>query len=328
MNGRPVAVVGCGVSIPGIAGSDDFYRSALAARPHQAGADEPALPWRGMRYKDRATKLALAAAKAALEDARLPITAAEQHDGDTFGVTVSSNLGNVDTVCRVVGIIRASGVNATSAMDLPNASSNVIASSIAICAGLRGLNLMLCNGATSGTDALYTAATAVRAGRAVRMLVVGVEPRTPESERLLRDSNGVSSGQAAFGEGAAALVLERGDAALERGVEPLAFIGRYSFSPTGVPPEALSRLESARGLWLPPNAYTGSVGREHSTKLDLSSTFGDLYGATGVMQALAAVMWLARNGGSTAVATTAQPRGSAAASIEIHRAFPSGANAC
>jgi monoamine oxidase len=38
-------------------------------------------------------------------------------------------------------------------MDLPNASSNVVASSVAIRFGLRGPNLMLCNGATSGLDA-------------------------------------------------------------------------------------------------------------------------------------------------------------------------------
>ena len=170
---------------------------------------------RGLLYKDRATQLALCAARGALVDAELLDEEGLAVPGESVGVVVSSNLGNLDTVCAVAATIAAETVARISPMDLPNASSNVVASTLAIRFGLRGPNLMLCNGATGGVDAVYWADVVIRAGRAERVLVVEVETRNEVVERLVGSSDGLL-------DGAAALVVEDGEAARARGAEPLA----------------------------------------------------------------------------------------------------------
>jgi 3-oxoacyl-[acyl-carrier-protein] synthase II len=316
-NGDRVAITGCGVYIPGIRDAAHFLRVTLGTERYGRADGEPSLPWRGLRYKDRATKLALAAAKAALEDAQLPFTAPEQQSGDSFGVVVSSNLGNVDTVCRALDTIRNRGVPATSPMDLPNCSSNVIASTIAICAGLRGLNLMLCNGTTSGTDALYIGMTAIRAGRASRMLVVGVEPGTSEAARVMstvpRRADGAST---APGEGAGAVLLESTAAAAQRSDRALGYLARCV--PGGCADLAcsLARLGARTpDLWFLPAGFTKTATAQESTssevdsarQIDLTTTFGDLYGATGVLQAVAATLWLGNAPAGSVAGTTGTP---------------------
>jgi hypothetical protein len=126
-------------------------------------------------------------------------------------------------------------------------------------------------------------------------------------------------------------VLESADAAAARGVAPIAYVGRYRFGGGGTTTDALTSADDTPGLWLTPNAFAdGSIGESRATlpQLSLSSTFGDLYGATGVMQALAATLWLAAAPRATALATTSHRGGAATANILIHGAQSSGAKAC
>ncbi|WP_019813086.1 beta-ketoacyl synthase N-terminal-like domain-containing protein, partial [Saccharomonospora saliphila] len=182
-------ITGTGVVLPGA----HDPASLSGGRPASAEPVDPALlvGRKGLRYKDRATRLAYCAADAALREAGLttgdgPATAdALTVPSASTGVVASSTLGNVDTVVRACEVIRSETVTGTSPMDLPNASSNVIASSVAIRFGLRGPNLMVCNGATGGLDAVRWAVTMLAAGRAERMLVLGVEPDTDEARALL-----------------------------------------------------------------------------------------------------------------------------------------------
>ena len=126
---------------------------------------------KGLRYKDEATLIALVAAKKVIEAAP-PMSEAQK---DRTAVIVSSNLCNLDTVITNSRIIADEHVNETSAMALPNASSNVVSASISIVNEMRGPNLMLCNGSESGLDALRLAQNLIQAGRADRVLIVGVE---------------------------------------------------------------------------------------------------------------------------------------------------------
>lgn len=175
---------------------------------------------KGLRYKDRATQLGYCLAAAALRDAGLLDKDGLMVSAGTTGTVVSSNFGNLSTVTGTLDTIRAETVTGTSPMDLPNASSNVIASSVAIRYGLRGPNFMLCNGETSGLDAVRWAAVAIAAGRADRMLVLGVEPDDEVGRRLLDGGHAVDGG--------AALVLESEDAAAARGSVARARVGRYT----------------------------------------------------------------------------------------------------
>ncbi|MFE9635238.1 beta-ketoacyl synthase N-terminal-like domain-containing protein [Streptomyces sp. NPDC006463] len=256
--GTTVVVTGAAVLLPGT----DTVR-ALADGPAVGGAPvEPAahVGKKGLRYKDRATQLGYALTAAALRDAGL--LGADEKDGLTVpaagvGVVASSNFGNLDTVTRALDTIREETVTATSPMDLPNASSNVIASSAAIRYGLRGPNLMVCNGETSGLDAVHWAATLIAAGRADRVLVLGIEPDNAVVRRLLGGARAVDGG--------AALVVESKAAAATRSATVRAVLGQYS--------RGAGELSPRGRRWQLP---------EH---------FGKASGASGVLQIAAAVGW-------------------------------------
>lgn len=156
-----------------------------------AGREEPPLDKvhlvvgrKGLLYKEAATRTALAAVHRALglpEGTRVP---APLPGGDRTAVVVSSNLGNVETVGDIVRHVREGRLGDVSALAGPNASSNIIASTIALRFGFGAANLMVCSGATGGLDALRAGARLLRAGRADRVVVAGAEPDDPVAARL------------------------------------------------------------------------------------------------------------------------------------------------
>ncbi|WP_280380313.1 beta-ketoacyl synthase N-terminal-like domain-containing protein [Nocardia wallacei] len=225
----PIAITGIGVASDRHHTADDLLDPAARAPGDAADRLRRELG-RGYRYKDRATKLGVLAAIRALRDNGQDSPAA------TTGVVVSSNFGNLQTVCDTARVIHAEGAGATSPMELPNASSNVIASTLAIHLGLRGPNVTLCNGAPSGLDALGWAVVLLRARRAHRVVVVGTESAT-EAAAALQDC-----APAHLFDGAAALVVERSTTAPAlrvhhccRGTDPADATAR-ALTATGHPP--------------------------------------------------------------------------------------------
>jgi 3-oxoacyl-[acyl-carrier-protein] synthase II len=316
-----IAVTGMGFELPG-----------WGERPILDALDGPVaygeldargtLGKKGLRYKDRATLLALCAVQKALRDRDLldmdPVRRAN------IGVCVSSNLGNMDTVCAVSETIHAEHVDRTSPMSLPVASSNVIPASIAIRYGLKAINLMLCNGATSGLDALHIAAKMLRSGRAEKMLVVGVEPLNAVSERLLIecDPEARSGPGSRPGEGAACLILEPIVDGLS--VESYGTLGGYEFFAPG----ASMRTSSAKpDVWFVP-AQTTARARSHVEAaqaseladvpvVDTTSNTGELYGALGVFQALVAPLYLRLTGGGLALLSNGLTFGDGLSSLQL-----------
>ncbi len=257
-----VLITGLGLELPG---ANTSTVSAISPENLISSAFDPKIrvARKGIRYKDHATLLAMSAGWQAIIDAQLPDDPEKQVEAPRFGVVVSCNLGNIDTVVNVARTIRNDHVNAASAMDLPNASSNVVASSLAIRHGLQGPNLMLCNGATSSLDALHLAANCIRAGRADRMLVVGVEVNNDVVRALPQAAT-------QWFNGAVAVVLESGHAAESRGARALGKIGSYSFSKE-----------------MP----------ETAASIDVTRHLGESYGAEGLLQ-IAAVIQEKREGGN------------------------------
>ncbi|MCI0729735.1 MAG: hypothetical protein L0332_23890 [Chloroflexi bacterium] len=316
-----IVITGLGVEIPGL-GSMQHLLALPGPLPPAEFDPTPKLQQRGLRYKNRATQLALCAVHDALLDAGLP--EAKVEEPETTGVVVSSNLGNVDTVCRMVQTIREGSVVDLSPMDLPNASSNVIATTIAIRFGCRATNLMLCNGATSGIDALWLAANIIRAGRAHRMIVVGVEPRNEFVARLMAESRvgervregaGNVTGEAlCLADGAACLVLEAAEAAFSRGARVYGKVSSYRYFPPQADlvlslQQVLDSCPFRPRFWLTPNQSCTEahflVDRMLATwegyrpeTLDLNLALGELYGALGVFQALVAALWLDQRQGA------------------------------
>ncbi len=321
-----VVVTGVGLELSGAPGPDALLTPAPPAEGH---VFEPhrKLGRKGLYGKDRATLLALAAVHDALGDAGLPRAPAEQLDADELGVVVSSNLGNLDTVCRIVDTIRAGSVADVSMMDAPNASSNVVASVIAIRFGCRGPNLMVCSGGGGGVDAVHLAANCIRAGRARRMIVCGVEPLTETAARLVRDSLVRWLGDAAaprLADGAAALVLEDAETARDRGARPRAAVGAYGFAPDGDLEAALAVIAPRPpNLWLPPGgayAPTRAVadrvrGRWKATESIDLAPIGEASGMLGVLQGVAACAWLRRRGHGIVLVTSGATFGDGASSL-------------
>ncbi|MFH8349167.1 beta-ketoacyl synthase N-terminal-like domain-containing protein [Streptomyces sp. NPDC018045] len=130
---------------------------------------------KGLLAKEPATRLALCAAHLALG---LPPgrPASPPPAAERTAVVVSSHLGNVHSVRRAAHAVRHGSYRDISPLSGPNMSANVIAATIALRYGLTGPNLTVCSGTTSGLAALRLAVLLLRASRAERVVVVGVEP--------------------------------------------------------------------------------------------------------------------------------------------------------
>ncbi|WP_432012406.1 beta-ketoacyl synthase N-terminal-like domain-containing protein [Streptomyces cucumeris] len=310
-----VVVTGAGLALPGADTPDALLRAAgPAAGPFDTA---PRIGHRGHRYKDRATRLALCAALDALRDAALVTgeDAALAVPGVTVGVVGSSNLGNLDTACLTAATIAEESACGLSPMSLPNASSNVIASWVAIRHGLRGPNLMLCNGPTSGLDALHWGATLVSAGRVRRAVVVGVETHNP----VVEDLTGAPAAELL--DGAAAVVVEDARWARERGARAAAVLGPYERR-SGLGPcvAALLAQGPSPGIWFTPERHeepadAGAPVPATVPRHDLSRAFGRASGALGVLQCAAAVGWLAAGGSGDALLTCGDDTADAVAGL-------------
>lgn len=316
-----VAVTGIGIAVPGLGSVADLLARPGEPVPSASFVPHGVLGRRGLRYKDRASQLALCAAAATLADAGLPWPRDERVEAESFGVVVSTTNGISETVCRVAETIHRGGVVSTQPMDLPNASGNVASASVAIWFGLEGFNLTLSAGSTSGLDAVHCAAVAIRAGRARRMLVIGVEPAGPAASRLVAGAarrHGVRGIPRLF-DGAAALLLEASDAVAERGGRVQALVGGYGRD---------ARLDAAvcaaldatpdRGvpeLWLTPctdhrltsteidrAAALPSVGS--ADRVDVGEAVGEALAALGVLQCAVAAAWLTARPGQRALVSS------------------------
>ncbi|MER0443441.1 beta-ketoacyl synthase N-terminal-like domain-containing protein [Streptomyces sp. Edi4] len=293
---KPVVITGVGTAIPGVREAADL----LAPGAADGGFDpDTGLKGREMRHKDRASRLALRAVAPALRQAGLLSDDGEKYTGpgDTTAVVISTNLGNLDSVCDFVDTIAAHTVTGLSPLGLPHTSSNVIAGWIAIRYGMRGPNLTVCNGATSGADALHWAHNLLAARRADTVVVIGVEPHTEPAARLLDDG----SGRVPF-DGAAALVLESSERVAARGARPLATLERSvraADSATARAHALHGESALAAGLWLglAEDAATASA-------VDLTARLGHCSGALGVLQAAVGVAHLAAGGPGPVLATS------------------------
>ncbi|MCA6094683.1 3-oxoacyl-ACP synthase [Streptomyces sp. SCA3-4] len=285
--------------------------------PADAPAVEPKdlLGKKGLRYKDRATQLAYCAAGAALRDAGLLDDDGLRVPAAGVAVVVSSNYGNLDTICRAMDTITRETAASGSPMDLPNASSNVVASSVAIRYGLRGPNLMLCNGATSGLDAVHWAQTLIEAGRASHALVLGVEPDNEAVRDFLGGARTI--------DGAVALVLESGPTAAGRGATASAVLGGYVRG--GGLSTCLERLETAAGdrpaLWQVPEPASATLPDtllKGVPRHDLGRLFGVASGALGILQCAAASGWFTRGGNGPVLATAGTDADDASAGLTLY----------
>ncbi|MFD6756233.1 beta-ketoacyl synthase N-terminal-like domain-containing protein [Micromonospora gifhornensis] len=273
-----VAVTSYSVHLP----ADERFGAAVADLPPvepgcPADRAHTLLGRKGLLYKEPATRLALCAVHRALglPDGVRPDTALDPRTA----VVAASNLGNVATVVDVTRGVAKEGSRGVSPMAAPNASSNVIASSIALWFRFGGPNLMVCSGETAGLDALALGALLLRARRADRVLVVGAEP-DDETAVAVRRGPAADPTAPPLRAGAACVVLEP----VTRAAAPLATV---TVGPT------LSRRAD-----VPPWSTPIVLGPGH---LDPAAAWGDCYGAQGVLQTALAARLVAEGADSVAV---------------------------
>jgi 3-oxoacyl-[acyl-carrier-protein] synthase II len=310
----PAVITSCGLAVTGIADEHHLLDPARAAAVPEEDAGRAET---GMRHKDRASRLALRATRRALRGLTLPAA-------DT-AVIVSSNLGNLDTVCDFVDTIAKETVTGLSPMRVPHMSSNVTACWLALDHGLHGPNITLCSGTTSGLDAIFWATTLLSANRARTALVIGVEPDTtpvarlhtehvtkPHTEQHAEDGAKPHAGHGgpARLDGAVCLVVEPLAKARARGARPRAEIHAYARAANHA--EAIRRatrdwpdpigLRLAGWAGTDTTTPTTATAATAATAVDLTARLGRCSGALGVLQCAAALAWLDRPGHDAALA--------------------------
>lgn len=259
---RPVAITRRAVCLPEpVPGTRMEHWEPDPVPPPERAAE--LLGRKGLLAKEPATRMALCAVHRAFGlPERAPRRSAEEPDPRT-AVIVSSNLGNVATVAGISTALPDGGVRAVSPLDAPNASSNVIASTVAIWFRFGGPNLTVCSGHPSGLDAVGLGRLLLLSGRADRVVVVGVEPRDEVTDALLTRATGAPGVPVA-----ACVVLETAEHAEhgEDGEDGGAFLHDVVMEPTAHD----SRLVADSTTHGRVTVDTGSGGRG--------------YGAEGVLQ--------------------------------------------
>lgn len=280
-----------------------------------------------LRALDRTGRIVVAAAKLALENSGWSTEALSKQD---VGLVLGTMFGSVHTISEFDRRALTQGPAYVSPMDFANTVLNAAAGQTAIWHNLRGINSTIASGNTSGLMALGYATDLVRHGGHTAILAGGADEFCFESfcgfERagLLCKTNGHNEFPVPFaaersgfalGEGAALLMLEEWDSALERGALIVGEILGHgnAYDPTTkreCGPEAIARAMSAALAdgHMPPAelgcisaSANGSVFADRNEALAVKSLFngkgdsipvtaiksmtGEMLGASGAVQA-------------------------------------------
>ncbi len=190
---------------------------------------ETYLKGKPLRALDRTGRIVVAAAKLALEKSGWTTEALGKHD---VGLVLGTMFGSAHTISEFDRRALTEGPACVSPLDFANTVLNAAAGQTAIWHHLRGINSTIASGNTSGLMALGYATDLVRYGGHTAVLAGGADEFCFETfcgfERagLLCKTNGHNEFPVPFaaqrsgfalGEGAALLMLEEWDSALERG---------------------------------------------------------------------------------------------------------------
>ena len=198
------------------------------------------------RHVARTVPLALAAAREAMDDARLQPSDFSAEERRAFGVVLGTGGGGLaftEEQYRYLYVPDAPGT--ASIYTIPSSTHGGLSSELSMAFGLRGLSHVVSTGCTSSTDAIAYAAQHVALGRQDAMLAGGSDaPIAPgilagfclmkvltedwndEPERASRPFSRDRSGMV-IGEGAWVYVLEEYERARERGAKIYAEITGY-----------------------------------------------------------------------------------------------------
>lgn len=220
---------------------------------------------REMRRMDRAQMLALIAAEEALADAAIEITDDNQYD---IGVVVGSGIGGIVTVVQALQGFEAKGHRGVSPVIVPALLHDGISSRVSMSFGLKGPNYNITAACATSNNSLGDAADLIRMGRAKIMVAGGSEAcimpmvisgfnnmkvlsNTEDIPQKASRPFDASRDGFVAAEGAALLILEDLDHALERGAKIYAELTGYghtsdAFHVTAPNPDGVDAAEAMR----------------------------------------------------------------------------------
>ncbi|MEV6962268.1 beta-ketoacyl synthase N-terminal-like domain-containing protein [Streptomyces sp. NPDC051207] len=202
--------------------------AAVTEKPAPTAADAPHwfdpaahLGRRGWKYLSPATRYLLAAGNQAL-GRRHDDPPLSGPDADRFGVVTGTQYAITRVHRRMDTVLTTEGVHGISPAEVPGFSMNTPGSQLAISAGARAFSVTLTNPVTAGLEAVQFALTALRTGRADRVVAAAT------------DQAPLDRGAGGEYDAAAAVVLSAASAAAD-GPRPLAAVtgGLSRFLPPG-----------------------------------------------------------------------------------------------
>lgn len=197
-----------------------------------------------LRKMDRFLQISLGAARLAFENAHLTISGKR---ADRAGVFIGCGLGGLSTIEVYHRVLLESGPKKVSPFFIPMLLGNMAPGLISIYHGAKGPNLSVQTACAAGTHAIGEAFHMIRSGMADIMITGGVEStitplgiagfnamralstRNDEPEKASRPFERDRDGFV-MGEGAAILILEEMETALERGAQIYAEITGFGAS--------------------------------------------------------------------------------------------------
>lgn len=219
--------------------------------PVQIAAEVPSFDWEAQlnpkdrKHVPRTVPLALAAAREALEDARLSPPDMSLDERRAFGVELGTGGGGLAFTEQQYEYWYVGPTNKASVYTIPSSTHGGLSSELSMAFGLRGLSHIVSTGCTSSTDAIAYASQHIALGRQDLMLAGGVDaPIAPgilaafnlmtvltnewneEPHRASRPFSRNRSGMV-LGEGSWIYVLEELKHALNRGAQIYAEIIGY-----------------------------------------------------------------------------------------------------
>jgi len=249
---RRVVITGYGVISPIGIGIDDFWNSLASGKSGisrvssfdasqfstQICAEvknfqpEKYIDKKKIRKMDRFSQLAFAAAKMAIEDAKLDL---EKEDPFRVGVIVGSGIGGLSTVAAEHKVLLEKGPRRVSPFMIPMLITNIAAGEIAIAYNIQGPNYSLSSACATSNHTIGDALRLIHYGDADVIIAGGSEAavtplglagfcsaralstRNDDPERASRPFDKERDGFV-MGEGAGIVILESLEHALSRGV--------------------------------------------------------------------------------------------------------------
>ncbi|HEU4433042.1 MAG TPA: beta-ketoacyl-[acyl-carrier-protein] synthase family protein [Pyrinomonadaceae bacterium] len=192
---RRVVITGMGCVTPLGIGREAFWRGLIAGEsgvrriaafdpssfPVQIAAEVPSFDWEAQlnpkdrKHVPRTVPLALAAAREALEDAKLFPNDLSLEERRAFGVELGTGGGGLAFTEQQYEYWYVGPTSKASVYTIPASTHGGLSSELSMAFGLRGLSHIVSTGCTSSTDAMAYAAQHIALGRQNVMLSGGVD---------------------------------------------------------------------------------------------------------------------------------------------------------